>query len=284
MAGITHSIFIVGCPRSGTTLLQSLLACCSGVTTFLESHFFDRSLARCCGAFVPRRDADCEIDRFWADNMLPFEQRPPRRPLFGKLTSRAVADMLTAALVAAGQARNAQVILEKTPRHLHYIGPITSAWARQGIRVSFVHIVRDGVAVAASLIDSSANWPRPRAPSNALARWHADLDHSVRYLGQEGHLFVTYEALASAPQGTCMRLAEALGLRLSEDDLRRRSEMLGRIVRSDETWKMVGCGDTICRSERARTHVDAATLAALEGAVDRSAYRRIHAHITGRQS
>jgi Sulfotransferase family len=35
-------IFIVGCPRSGTTLLQCLLATQEGVVTFPETHFFEK--------------------------------------------------------------------------------------------------------------------------------------------------------------------------------------------------------------------------------------------------
>jgi len=37
-------IFLVGCPRSGTTLLQSMLARHDRVFTFPESHLFARSV------------------------------------------------------------------------------------------------------------------------------------------------------------------------------------------------------------------------------------------------
>src|SRR5438105_11874680 len=36
-------IFIVGCPRSGTTLLQCLIATQEGVVTFPETHFFEQA-------------------------------------------------------------------------------------------------------------------------------------------------------------------------------------------------------------------------------------------------
>ena len=36
-----NPIFIVGFPRSGTTLLQSLLCTQKGVVSFPETHFFD---------------------------------------------------------------------------------------------------------------------------------------------------------------------------------------------------------------------------------------------------
>ncbi|MGL4503377.1 MAG: sulfotransferase family protein, partial [Planktothrix sp.] len=41
---IKNRIFLVGCPRSGTTLLQSLLAAHPQIASFPESHFF-QSLA-----------------------------------------------------------------------------------------------------------------------------------------------------------------------------------------------------------------------------------------------
>ena len=43
MKEIQKRIFIVGCPRSGTTLLQSLLLKHNEITSFPESHFFSRT-------------------------------------------------------------------------------------------------------------------------------------------------------------------------------------------------------------------------------------------------
>ena len=40
--GIEQRIFVVGAPRSGTTLVQGLLAAHSSLTSFTESHFFSR--------------------------------------------------------------------------------------------------------------------------------------------------------------------------------------------------------------------------------------------------
>ena len=36
-----NPVFIVGCPRSGTTLLQALLATQAGFYSFIETHFFN---------------------------------------------------------------------------------------------------------------------------------------------------------------------------------------------------------------------------------------------------
>ncbi len=43
---IEGRIFVVGAPRSGTTLVQSLIASHSQVTSFTESHFFSRHFER----------------------------------------------------------------------------------------------------------------------------------------------------------------------------------------------------------------------------------------------
>ena len=43
---IDRRVFVVGVPRSGTTLVQSLLAAHSTMTSFTESHFFDRHFTR----------------------------------------------------------------------------------------------------------------------------------------------------------------------------------------------------------------------------------------------
>ena len=57
---IGQRIFVVGVPRSGTTLLQSLLAGHSALTSFTESHFFDRHYSH-------RDQADWDLPERWLD-------------------------------------------------------------------------------------------------------------------------------------------------------------------------------------------------------------------------
>src|SRR5690554_3202573 len=46
-------IFIVGMPRSGTTLLQSLLSCSPEALSFRESHLFSKIFSKRFGTFHP---------------------------------------------------------------------------------------------------------------------------------------------------------------------------------------------------------------------------------------
>ena len=58
--GIDMRVFVVGVPRSGTTLLQSLLAAHSRVASFTESHFWSRhfrALPRLSSAVLTRDPA-----------------------------------------------------------------------------------------------------------------------------------------------------------------------------------------------------------------------------------
>ncbi|MEQ8960988.1 MAG: sulfotransferase [Coleofasciculus sp. C2-GNP5-27] len=48
---LKERIFLVGCPRSGTTLLQSLLAAHPQIASFPESHFFRHLIPE----FEPKR-------------------------------------------------------------------------------------------------------------------------------------------------------------------------------------------------------------------------------------
>lgn len=272
-----RALFIVGCPRSGTTLLQSLLACTPGLTTFRESHLFSRALMLRAGRAWPRRDLTPEITRFWEDNALPAAQTPLGLSGIDRLRSARVADQALNTLCRASAVREAAIFVEKTPRHLHFIPQIRAAAQRRGLAASFIHLVRDGVAVAASLTNASQHWSHSQKPFEALARWQADMDRSATWMSTPDQHFVTYEALTQSPQEQMLRLAAEMALPLTRDDLQNRGTALTQIIRPDETWKSVDTGTEIKSSTRASSHLDPDTLAQLERQIDRSVYARIAA-------
>ncbi|MFC0205001.1 sulfotransferase family protein [Novosphingobium soli] len=270
-----RAIFIIGCPRSGTTLLQSLLACVPGSTTFKESHLFSRSLAHIAGITVVRRNVNAEISRFREQNQLPTDAPQDRAGALARMVPAKAADAAMRALIAGAEARDCDLFLEKTPRHLHFVDSIAAAGARCSVETRFIHLIRDGVAVAASLNNASQHWSKTYSAVDALTRWQKDIDLSVRYLSHPRHSFVAYERLAERPEEESLRLASELGVSLTIEDLAGRASKLTNIVRSDESWKAVDNGTKIAVSQRAFGHLDAATLATLEHRIDRSSYARI---------
>ncbi len=80
---IERRIFIVGVPRSGTTLVQSLLAAHSAVTSFTESHLFRKHFSRVPLLSLPilTRDPRSRLSEFLAEN---GEGPPPAADWFSK--------------------------------------------------------------------------------------------------------------------------------------------------------------------------------------------------------
>jgi len=182
-----------------------------------------------------------------------------------------IADACLAGLLKATAQRGAKVLIEKTPRHLHFIKEIAAACKRANVEAHFVHVLRDGVAVAGSLVEASAGWRRQRTPLEALERWHRDCALSRAKLGQKGHVFTTYEILTRRPVAESLRVADGLDLALDEGDLAGRSEQLSAVIRPDEIWKPTMAEIT----PSPRRHLDAETEVNLRAEICDTDYRAI---------
>lgn len=159
--------FIVGAPRSGTTLLQSMVGCAPGMTTFRESHLYSRGLTLRGGMALALRAPSANAARFCAENQIAGVM-PGLSPL-ARLRSGAVAEYFVRILDGAARAQACKIWLEKMPRHLHYTRWIEARAARftggaTGQPVQFIYLVRDGVAVALSLVRASEGWRVHHAP------------------------------------------------------------------------------------------------------------------------
>jgi len=240
-------IFVVGVPRSGTTLLQSLLAAHSAVTSFTESHFFSRHFR-----FVPLRRAPVlsknplpRVREFLAENEATetdasrwFETRRrwlELRPVLPLMT-RPVARRLLGVLDEMAQQRGRAVWIEKTPMHLRYI-PLFERVSGSEPTTRFVHVVRQGLEVVSSLYLASQGWERPYDLATCARRWNADVGFSVGRLGSPRDHFVLYEELASRPEEALARLVDELGLDWQPEMLERYGRTSDRLVTEDEPWK-----------------------------------------------
>lgn len=206
--GVAARVFLVGCPRSGTTLLQSLLCAHPQVFSVPETHFYslipsqDRVLRRLGFA---RRDARARFAALLASlGLPPVTVRSP----FVRDYLRGLAAALDAATLKAGKT----VWLEKTPRHLLFVGSI--ARALPGAR--FIHLVRRGPDVVASLYEVTRDhpevWGGARSLEACTERWLRDTRLSRRYEGAAGHLTARYEELTADPEGYLRELFAFIGV------------------------------------------------------------------------
>ena len=245
---IERRVFVVGVPRSGTTLVQSLLAAHSTMTSFTESHFFDRHFSVLPPFSTPilTRNPGPRLQEFLAEN----EESPPAaarwfdargrwalgaRPLL-PFQTLSVARRLLSVFDELARRRGKASWVEKTPRHLRYI-PLLEHASGPEPRPRFVHVIREGLGVVASLHTASQRWERPYDLETSVRRWNRDVRFSLGRVGSESDHFVFYEELTSRPEDTLGRLLAGLGLDWEPELLERYAAASNRWVTQDEAWK-----------------------------------------------
>ncbi len=228
--------FIVGIPRSGTTLLQSILAAHPRIQSFPESHFFvdlrPHGILRQTGlssrASVSRlrdflRDAGRQDLADGLPRTLPLARSRAR--LFVALLDRMAAEAGAAAWV------------EKTPRHLHFIPTIE----RFVPDARFIHLLRRGEDVVASLYDVTRRYPDqwggPRPVDACVQRWLEGVRISFRRRTDPRHLLLSYEVLATDPDTALREMSQFMGIELAADLVHRRADSTAGLGLAREPWK-----------------------------------------------
>jgi len=232
-------LFLVGCPRSGTTLLQSLLAAHSQLLSFPETHFFTkvlspRPLLRNLGLASPH--ARTRFYRILEDIGHPhMHTHLPRFTVSRRQYSRA----FVALLDAVTQSQNKQGWLEKTPRHLHHVDEIRARVPG----AKFIHLIRNGEDVIASLYEVVKAHPERWVSMPAgdldscIARWIESIERSQHYLAAPDHAIVRYEQLIEAPRDVLGHLCRFIGVSFEERMLEDARHHAATLVLPHETWK-----------------------------------------------
>lgn len=233
---IKERIFLVGCPRSGTTLLQSIVAAHPAVASFPESHFFAKLLLRrnrwerllCLGS----QEVNHCIDDFLLD-----VKREDLRALFPKrygFTFQYASAFQKALDAIAG---NKTIWLEKTPRHLHYIHEIEK-WIKGA---KFIHITRSGQDVVASMYEVTHKypdvWQGHRSIEQCVDRWSSDMAISKKYSRKSNHLIVSYENLINDSDSVLRALERFINIRFDASLMMHRASVAQKIILNNEVWK-----------------------------------------------
>lgn len=228
----------MGCPRSGTTLLQSLLASHSAIASFPESKFFLRLIAeprqksRRYKLGLASADVKPTLKRFLDEVGAP-DLTLPKLPFV-----RSYVAGFDRMLSQLAQRQGKHIWLEKTPEHLHSIGDIQ----RYLPQAKIIHIVRNGTDTIASLYDLCQRHPQIWGQyfdglDGCIDRWISDVAISRRYLDQPNHNVVRYETLVDSTESEIQRLCQFLGVSFEAAMLARYQHTSQGLVRRRENWK-----------------------------------------------
>lgn len=237
-------IFLVGAPRSGTTLLQSLVAAHPRVASFTESHLFSRYFSRRLRgrAVLLRPGLRERAGEFLRENGLDparfatLLDALPSRGSWLPWRSSAAARGVIALLDAAAAERGADTWLEKTPMHLRQLEVIEPSVP--GGEVRFIHIVRRGPDMVASLYAASRAWGEGYSLEQCARRWNRDLEHTLARL-RAGHpdVVVLYEELTASPRRVVDEVLRRLGLEPDDAIMERYRAVAGSVTAEGERWK-----------------------------------------------
>jgi hypothetical protein len=212
--------FFVGCPRSGTTLLQRLGDAHPELSVIHETRwlarFFDKRLGLTPdGRVTPEVLARLERHaRFKALKMERDELEPALTDGDGAPAS--YPRFVSAVFDLYGQKRGKRLVGDKTPGYVRQLSTLTRLWPEAKI----VHIIRDGRDVGLSVRDwhkGAALFPTwdedPIVTSALWWEWHVRLGREqAAALGPGRYHELRYEALVAAPERECERLCAFLGI------------------------------------------------------------------------
>lgn len=197
-------VFVIGSPRSGTTWIQNMLGAHPAVCAPQEIGLFHSYLS----GWKTRWDEELE-------QTARSDRR--RRGLPAVLTGDDFRDLLRRTAVevyrVAAQSKPAMtVLLDKEPTNTFHTGLIAELFPE----ARFVHLLRDGRDVAASLVAAGQEWARDWAPTRVAEAARTWQDHVVaaraaRSAGRP-YLEVRYEDLLKDPVGSLVQLFEFAGV------------------------------------------------------------------------
>ena len=215
-------VFIVGCPRSGTTLLRRIVSAHPQIVITPEAHWIPLWFEQRRGLTPDGLITPDLVSELLADNKFALFElgREALMSLADGGQPISYAAFVTGIFDLYGEARGKKVVGNKTPDSARRIHTLHALWPE----ARFVHLIRDGRDVALSLM----NWPSVRSKkpgtfptwkddpvSTAALWWELNVRRgreAVEALGPELYRELRYESLVAHPAQECAALCEFLDL------------------------------------------------------------------------
>lgn len=211
-------LFLVGCPRSGTTLLQRMLDHHPDLAVTNDSHFIPRAIAPSAAR------ADLPLTPELVERVVGYRRFP--RLEVAESTAREAAsrsetyaEFVSELYTEHARLRGKTLAGEKTPDYVRHIPQLHALFPR----ARFIHILRDGRDVALSTLEWATGEKGPgkfglwrEEPVAVCALWWRWQVESGRRdgssLGADCYREVRYEDLIAEPEKNLRSLADFLDL------------------------------------------------------------------------
>ena len=219
---IFKPIFIVGVPRSGTTLLQSLLSASPDAYSLPETHFFSTIMPRISKANTDllglsnlsqilsliERYMDLKLS---ASTCAILKKKSHDRSLTGK----EVFEILLEWYAQHEDTEKKLRVIEKTPLHLLHMVEIASLYDD----ALFIQIVRDPRNAISSVLDTA--FVNSRCLPWHAQRWNYFILMANRFMDTAPKRFISirYEDLVDFPERTVLKVCEFAGIRFEQQML-----------------------------------------------------------------
>jgi hypothetical protein len=277
-------LFIIGCPRSGTTLLRRLvdahpLVAVIDETRWIVSFFERRAGLTSEGMVTPKLVLRLlDYDRFAKLGI-------GREDLEGLMASGepiSYAAFVSGIFDLYGRIHSKNLVGDKTPRYARKVPTLHALWPE----ARFVHLIRDGRDVCLSIL----NWKKSQRSIGRFESWREDpvttttlwwelhlrlaREDSVP-LGPGLYREVRYESLVARPAEECERLCRFLGIPYNGAMLRFHEgrERSGTGLDAKKAWRPVTEGLRDWTSEMPAADVERFE-AAVGGLLDDLGYER----------
>jgi sulfotransferase family protein len=245
-------VFIVGCPRSGTTLLRHMVDAHPQIAITPEAHWiplwFEEGTGLTSGGMITPELIARLLDH---PKFALFRlDREEVIALAGDGHSMSYAALVTAIHDLYGKIRSKAIVGNKTPDSARRMQTLHALWPE----ARFVHLIRDGRDVALSLMA----WPRvTQKRPGTLPTWEEDpvstaalwWELNVRRGRQDGKLLASglyyelrYESLIANPGEECANLCAFLGLPYDDAMLRFYENRPRKRLSARSDWQPITSG------------------------------------------
>jgi Sulfotransferase family len=202
--------FIVGCPRSGTTLLQLLVESQPNIAIPPESHIFERfsDIFHCYGDFSKSANLRLFVHDLLRDyHIRDWELGVTADEFCSQLQERSIRGILSLLMAKYASKEGACRWGEKTPQHLLYASQITDVFPR----AKFIHIIRDGRDVAVSSKRVTVGPPSAYGVAKEWKRYILTFNEFKTELDPDRWIEVRYEDIVRNTNAELARIFRFLG-------------------------------------------------------------------------